>query len=158
MLTRVLSQLPSPRTDHLIPARIDDVLPQCNLSDLNAFAIAITKWVRNGSSYQPSTAAVHVKLLQKLNMCGLERLQKANDLDLLLEEIKYVGGEWFEEVLAEETMASFERLKGQITWSNVAELALFLTKTNCLHTGLLDQIASVTLQHINKVNNSLYLL
>lgn len=154
MLTRVLSQLPSPRTDHLIPARIDDVLPQCNLSDLNAFAIAITKWVRNGSSYQPSTAAVHVKLLQKLNMCGLERLQKANDLDLLLEEIKYVGGEWFEEVLAEETMASFERLKGQITWSNVAELALFLTKTNCLHTGLLDQIASVTLQHISKIHFS----
>ncbi|XP_051868076.1 FAST kinase domain-containing protein 1, mitochondrial isoform X2 [Pristis pectinata] len=154
MLTRVLSLLPSPRNDHLIPARIDVVLPQCNLSDLNAFAIAITRWVRNGSSYQPGTTAVHVKLLQKLNICGLERLQKANDLDLLLEELKYVSGEWFEEVLAEETMASFERLIGQITWSNVPELALFLTKTNCLHSGLLDQIASVTLEHINKIHYS----
>ncbi|XP_072117984.1 FAST kinase domain-containing protein 1, mitochondrial isoform X1 [Mobula birostris] len=154
MFTRVLSLLPSPRTDPLIPARIDDVLPQCNLSDLNGFAIAITRWVRSSSSYQPGTATVHVKLLQKLNTCGLERLQKANDLDLLLEELKYISGEWFEEVLAEETMASFERLKGQITSSNVPEIALFLTRTNCLHSGLLDQIASVTLEHINKIHYS----
>ncbi|XP_067843619.1 FAST kinase domain-containing protein 1, mitochondrial isoform X2 [Heptranchias perlo] len=154
MLTRVLSLLPSPRTDHLILARIDAVLPQCNLSDLNTFAIAITKWVRNGSSTQPGTAAVYVKLLQKLNKCGLERLQKADSLDLLIEELKYVSGEWFEEVLAEETMATFDRLIDQITWSNVPEFALFLTKTNCLHTGLLDQIASVTLEHINKIHYS----
>ncbi|XP_069791797.1 FAST kinase domain-containing protein 1, mitochondrial isoform X2 [Narcine bancroftii] len=154
MLTRVLSLLPSPRTDHLIPARIIDVLPQCNLSDLNAFAFAITKWVRNRSSYQPGTGTVHVKLLQKINICGLERLQKANDLDLLLEELKYVSGEWFEEVLEEETMASFERLIRQITWSNVSEFAIFLTKTNCLHPGLLDQVASVTLDHISKIHYS----
>uniref|UniRef100_UPI00398E38B2 FAST kinase domain-containing protein 1, mitochondrial n=1 Tax=Pristiophorus japonicus TaxID=55135 RepID=UPI00398E38B2 len=154
MLTRVLSLLSPPRTDHLIPARIDAVLPQCNLSDLNAFAIAITKWVRNGSSYQAGTATVYVKLLQKLNKCGLERLQKADRMDLLIEELKYVSGEWFEEVLAEETMATFERLIDQMTWSNVPEFSLFLTKTNCLHTGLLDQIASVTLEHINKLHYS----
>ncbi|XP_041056666.1 FAST kinase domain-containing protein 1, mitochondrial isoform X2 [Carcharodon carcharias] len=154
MLTRVLSLLPSPRIDHLIPARIGAVLPQCNLSDLNALAIAITKWVRNGSSYQPGTAEMHMKLLQRLNKCGLERLQKADHMDLLIEELKYISGEWFEEILAEETMATFERLIDQMTGSNVPEFALFLTKTNCLHTGLLDQIASVTLQHISKIHYS----
>ncbi|XP_038645373.1 FAST kinase domain-containing protein 1, mitochondrial isoform X4 [Scyliorhinus canicula] len=152
MLTRVLSLLPSLRIDHLIPARIDAVLAQCNLSDLNALAIAITKWVRIGSSYQSGTSAVYMKLLQRLNECGLERLQKADRMDLLLEELKYISGEWFEEVLAEETMATFERLICQITGSNVPEFALFLAKTNCLHTGLLDQISSVTLEHINKIH------
>ncbi|XP_048391148.1 FAST kinase domain-containing protein 1, mitochondrial isoform X2 [Stegostoma tigrinum] len=154
MLTRVLSLLPSPRIDNLISARINAVLPQCNLSDLNAFAIAITKWVRNGSLYQPGIAAVYVKLLQKLNKCGLERLRKADCMDLLMEELKFISGEWFEEVLAEETMTTFERLIDQVTESNVAEFALFLTKTNCLHTDLLDQIASVTLKHINKIHYS----
>ncbi|XP_067891497.1 FAST kinase domain-containing protein 1, mitochondrial isoform X2 [Heterodontus francisci] len=154
MLTRVLSLLPSTRIDHLIPARVGAVLPQCNLSDLNALAIAISKWVRNGSSYQSGTAAVYMKLLQKLNKCGLERLQKADRMDLLIEELKFVSGEWFEEVLAEETMATFERLIDQMTGSNVPEFALFLTKTNCLHTVLLDQIASVTLEHINKIHYS----
>ncbi|XP_072331984.1 FAST kinase domain-containing protein 1, mitochondrial isoform X2 [Scyliorhinus torazame] len=152
MLTRVLSLLPSLRIDHLILARIDAVLAQCNLSDLNALAIAITKWVRIGSSYQSGTSAVHMKLLQRLNECGLERLQKADRMDLLLEELKYISGEWFEEVLAEETMATFERLICQMTGSNVPEFALFLAKTNCLHSGLLDQIASVTLEHINKIH------
>ncbi|XP_043549599.1 FAST kinase domain-containing protein 1, mitochondrial isoform X2 [Chiloscyllium plagiosum] len=154
MLTRVLSLLPSARIDHLISTRIDAVLPQCNLNDLNALAVAITKWVRNGSLYQPGTAAVYMKLLQKLNKCGLERLQKADNMDLLMEELKYVSGEWFEEVLCEETMTTLERLIDQVTESNVMEFALFLTKTSCLHADLLDQIASVTLKHINKIHYS----
>uniref|UniRef100_A0A4W3IFP5 FAST kinase domains 1 n=1 Tax=Callorhinchus milii TaxID=7868 RepID=A0A4W3IFP5_CALMI len=154
MLTRVLSLLPSPRMDNLIPARIDAVLPQCNLSDLNSFAIAITKWMRNDSSSRQDMAEGYVKLLQKLNECGLERLQKADSVNLLLEELKYISGEWFEEVLAAKTMATFERLIDQLTWSNVPEFALFLTKTNCLHTTLLDRIASVTLEHINKIHYS----
>ncbi|XP_048455060.1 FAST kinase domain-containing protein 1, mitochondrial isoform X2 [Rhincodon typus] len=130
MLTRVLSLLPSPRIDNLISARIDAVLPQCNLSDLNALAIAITKWVRNGSLYQPGIAAVYMKLLQKLNKCGLERLQKADCMDLLMEELKYISGEWFEEVLAEETMTTFERLIDQIHYSAIYATLLPFTILN----------------------------
>ncbi|XP_033900610.3 FAST kinase domain-containing protein 1, mitochondrial isoform X1 [Acipenser ruthenus] len=154
MLTRVLSMLPSPRVDEVVTSRVDAVLPQCNLSDLNAFAVAIAKWVRNDPSYRHTTSSVYVKLLQKLNRCGLDRLQKADSLDLLLEELKYTSGEWFEEMLLEETIVTFQRLIDQVTWTNVPELALFLTRTNHLCTPLLDKIASVTLGHIDKIHYS----
>uniref|UniRef100_A0A8C0VTI8 FAST kinase domains 1 n=1 Tax=Cyanistes caeruleus TaxID=156563 RepID=A0A8C0VTI8_CYACU len=74
------------------------------------------------------------KLLQKLNDCGFQRLQKANNLNLLLEELPYVNGKWFEQVLNEETLAMFQRLIDQITWANVLPL-----------------IASVTVENINKI-------
>ncbi|RXM28143.1 FAST kinase domain-containing protein 1 [Acipenser ruthenus] len=96
MLTRVFSMLPSPRVDEVVTSRVDTVLPQCNLSDLNTFAVAIAKWVRNDPSYRHTTSRVYVKPLQKLNRCGLDRLQKADSLDLLLEELKYTSREWFE--------------------------------------------------------------
>ncbi|XP_041117271.1 FAST kinase domain-containing protein 1, mitochondrial [Polyodon spathula] len=154
MLTRVLSMLPSPRVDEVVTSRVDAVLPQCNLSDLNAFAVAIAKWVRNDPSYRHTTSSVYVKLLQKLNRCGLDRLQKADSLDLLLEELKYASGEWFEEILLEETIVTLQRLIDQVTWTNVPELALFLTRTNHLCTPLLDRIATVTLEHIDKIHYS----
>ncbi|MBN3272583.1 FAKD1 protein, partial [Polyodon spathula] len=37
---------------------VDAVLPPCNLSDLNAFAVAITKWVQNDHSYWHTTSSV----------------------------------------------------------------------------------------------------
>nr|XP_006636665.1 PREDICTED: FAST kinase domain-containing protein 1 [Lepisosteus oculatus]XP_015214322.1 PREDICTED: FAST kinase domain-containing protein 1 [Lepisosteus oculatus] len=154
MLTRVLSMLPSPRLDEEVTSRVDDLLPQCNLSDLNTFATAMAKWVRHDPSYRHVMPRVYVKLLQKLNHCGLERLRKADSLDLLLEELKYVPGEWFEEVLLEETMLSLQRLIDQISWSNVPELAVFLTRTNHLCTPLLDRIASVSMEHIEKIHYS----
>ncbi|KAG6940078.1 FAST kinase domains 1 [Chelydra serpentina] len=152
MLTRVLSMLPSSQVDEVVINRVDAVLPQCNLRDLNAFAKALVRWVRHDQSHQQSTSGPGAKLLQKLSNCGYQRLQKASDLDLLLEELRYISGEWFEEILVEETMNTCLRLMDQITWMNVLEFSSFLIKTNYRCTPLLDRIASVAVQHISKIN------
>ncbi|MGH0138556.1 UNVERIFIED_CONTAM: hypothetical protein FKN15_038822 [Acipenser sinensis] len=57
-------------------------------------------------------------------------------------------------MLLEETIVTFQRLIDQVMWTNVPELALFLTRTNHLCTPLLDKIASVTLGHIDKIHYS----
>ncbi|KAI3356224.1 hypothetical protein L3Q82_017470 [Scortum barcoo] len=87
-------------------------------------------------------------------LCGHERLQTADRLDLLLEELKYIAGEWFEEMLVEETMGTLQRMMDQINWTNVPDLALFLTRTNQLCPPLLDRIASVAIKDIEKIHHS----
>ncbi|KAJ8012793.1 hypothetical protein DPEC_G00046560 [Dallia pectoralis] len=157
MLTRVLSMLPSPRLDPGVITRVEAVLPQCNLNDLNTFAVVIAKLLRNDPSYRHSTPIKYVSLMQTLNHCGRERLCKADRLDLLLEELKYMSGDWFEEMLLKETMEALQRLKGQISWTNAPELSLFLTRINYLCTPLMDSIASVTMKQIDKMHySSLY--
>ncbi|XP_028821142.1 FAST kinase domain-containing protein 1, mitochondrial-like [Denticeps clupeoides] len=154
MLTRVLSMLPSHRLDEAVLSRIDAVLPQCPLNDLNTLAQAVAKWLRHDPSYHHNTPSHYVRLLQKLSQCGHERLRKTDRLELLLEELKYLSGEWFEEVLLEESVLSCQRLEGQITWTSVPEMALFLTRTNYLSTSILDQIAAVTVDNIDKIHYS----
>ncbi|XP_071394223.1 FAST kinase domain-containing protein 1, mitochondrial [Centroberyx affinis] len=153
-LTRVLSMLPCPRLDEGVISRVDAVLTQCNISDLNTFALAIAKWVRNDPSYRHSTPSKYVRLLQTLNRCGHERLHTANRLDLVLEELKYISGEWFEEMLLEQILVTLQRMVEQISWTNVPELALFLTRTSHLCTPLMDRIASVTIKDIDKIHHS----
>lgn len=151
MLTRVLSLLPSPRLDDAVLSRVNAVVTQCNLNDLNTISSAVAKWVRNDPSYRHNTPNKYIGLLQTLNRCGHERLQKADRLDLLLEELKYISGEWFEEMLVEETMVTLHRMMDQINWTNVPELALFLTRINHLCPPLMDRIASVAIKDIDKV-------
>ncbi|XP_030064618.1 FAST kinase domain-containing protein 1, mitochondrial isoform X3 [Microcaecilia unicolor] len=152
ILIRALAMLPLSRVNDTVISKVAAVLPQCNLSDLNALAISIVKWVRSDHLYQQSTSGVYGKLLQKLNHCAYQRIQKINDLDVLLEELKYVSGDWLEEILLKETMMTCQRLIDQVTWTNVPEFSSFLTRTNYLCTPLLDKIASVTLQHIQKIH------
>lgn len=151
MLTRVLSTLHSPRLDEGVISRVDAVVTQCNLSDLNTIAYVVAKWVRNDPSYRHNTPSKYVRLLQTLNRCGHERLQTADRLDLLMEELKYISGEWFEEMLVEETMVTLKRMMDQINWTNVPDLTLFLTRINHLCPPLMDRIASVAIKDIDKV-------
>ncbi|MEQ2167143.1 hypothetical protein GOODEAATRI_001101 [Goodea atripinnis] len=151
MLTRVLSMLPSRRLDEGVVSRVDDVIAQCSLSELNTISIAVAKWIRNDPSYRHNTHSRYVRLLQRLSHCGHERLQTADRLDLLLEELKYVSGEWFEEMLLDETFVTLKRMIDQINPSNVSDLAFFLTRTNHLYPPLMDRIASVATEHIDEV-------
>lgn len=151
MLTRVLSMLPSPRVDETVISRVEAVAPQCSLGDLNAISFVVAKWVRNDPCYAHSTHSKYVHLLQVLNRCGRERLRTADRLDLLLEELKYISGEWFEEMLVNEALATLQRMMDQINWSNVPELAFFLTKINQYCPPLLERIASVAVKDIDKV-------
>lgn len=157
MLTRVLSMLPSPRLDGTVISRLEAVAPQCNLSDLNTISFIVAKWVRNDPSYAHSIPSKYVHLLQVLNHCARERLRKAPRLDLLLEELKYVSGEWFEEMLVNEAISTLQRMVDQINWSNVPELAVFLTKISHYCPPLLEHIASVVMKDIDKVLD-LYLI
>ncbi|XP_078537736.1 FAST kinase domain-containing protein 1, mitochondrial isoform X2 [Lissotriton helveticus] len=154
MLVRVLSMLPSSRVDETVVSKVHTVLPQSNLSDLNAFATAIIKWVRHDHPQRPNTSGEYGKLLQRLNNCAYERIKKIGSLDLLLEELKYVSGDWLEEILLKETLQTFQRLIDQITWKNVVEVSVFLTRSNNLCIPLMDRIATVILQDIDKVHHS----
>ncbi|XP_056145440.1 FAST kinase domain-containing protein 1, mitochondrial [Lampris incognitus] len=151
MLTRVLSMLPCPQLHNDMISRVDAVLTQCSLNDLNTFALSIAKWIRNDPSKSHNAPSKYVRLLQTLNRCGHERLHTADRLDLVLEELKFVSGEWFEEMLLEECMLTLQRTMDQITWANVHDVSLLLTRANHLCTPLMDRIAHVTVKDIDKI-------
>ncbi|KAM8750058.1 FAST kinase domain-containing protein 1, mitochondrial [Acanthopagrus schlegelii] len=154
MLTRVLSMLPCPRIEDCVISRVDAVVTQCSLSDLSTISFAVAKWVRNDPSYRHNTPSRYVRLLQTMNRCGHERLQTADRLDLLLDELKYISGEWFEEILVEDTMASLQRMIDQINWTNVPDLTLLLTRIGRLCPPLMDHIANVVIKDIDKFHHT----
>ncbi|XP_061860394.1 FAST kinase domain-containing protein 1, mitochondrial isoform X2 [Colius striatus] len=151
-IIRVLAMLPSFQVEGSTINKAAAVLPQCRLHHLNYIATALVKWNHYDQLHWQNSSELCVKLLQKVNDCGFQRLQKANNINLLLEELKHVNGEWFEEVLIEETMATCQRLIDQITWPNVLQLCSFLRKTSRCCPSLLDRIASVTVENIDKIH------
>ncbi|XP_005520059.1 PREDICTED: FAST kinase domain-containing protein 1 [Pseudopodoces humilis] len=150
-IIRVLTMLPCFQVEEMIINKAAAVLPQCRLHHLNCIATALVKWNHHGQLHWQNSSELCAKLLQKLNDCGFQRLQKANNLNLLLEELPYVNGKWFEQVLNEETLAMFQRLIDQITWANVLPLPFFLIKSDHRCPALFDRIASVTVENINKI-------
>ncbi|NXW36608.1 FAKD1 protein, partial [Phaetusa simplex] len=148
-IIRVLAMLPSFQVEEIIVNKAAAVVPQCRLHHLNCIATALVKW--NHHDQLQNSSELCGNLLQKLNDYGFQRLQKADNLNLLLEELTHVNGGWFEEVLNEETMAMCQRLIDQITWANVLPLSSFLIKTNHRCPSLLDKIASVTVENIDKI-------
>lgn len=143
--------LPCTRIEDCVISRVDAVVTQCSLSDLCTISFAVAKWVRNDPSYRHNTPSRYVRLLQTMNRCGHERLQTADRLDLLLDELKYISGEWFEEILVEDTMGTLQRMIDQIHWTNVPDLTLLLTRIGHLSPPLMDHIASVVIKDIDKV-------
>ncbi|XP_054686477.1 FAST kinase domain-containing protein 1, mitochondrial isoform X2 [Grus americana] len=122
---RVLAILPSFQVEEIVINKAAAVLPQCRLHHLNCIATALVKWNHYDQLHWQTGSELCVKLLQKLNDCGFQRLQKANNLNLLLEELTHVNGEWFEEVLSEETMATCQRLIDQITLANIHPFEIY---------------------------------
>ncbi|XP_063174288.1 FAST kinase domain-containing protein 1, mitochondrial [Candoia aspera] len=151
VLVHVLSNLPSPYMDEAVVARIDAVITQCNLSQLNRVTIVLLKWMKHHNSNQKTLSGPYGSFLQKINSCAFQRLEKINDLDLLLMELRYIHGKWFQEVLLEKTIFALHQLRDQITWSNVVKFASFLIGTNYRSILLLDRIAAVATEHIDKI-------
>ncbi|KAM6178112.1 FAST kinase domain-containing protein 1, mitochondrial [Rhynchocyon petersi] len=151
ILVNAVSLLPPPHLDEARVSQIEAVLPQCDLNALNSFAISILRWIPY-HTYLSSIAGKQLKLLQKLDHYGRQRLQESNSLNQLLEELKTLKGDWFVESLLEETIATLQQLTDEINFTNVAEIASFISKTSYLSTLLLDRIASVSLQHIEKIH------
>ncbi|XP_053353024.1 FAST kinase domain-containing protein 1, mitochondrial [Clarias gariepinus] len=154
MLTRVLAMLPSARIEESVFSRIDAVLPQCSLIGLSSLTTAVAKWMRNDPSYSQSTHSRYVRLLQNLNRCARDRVHKAKRLNQLMEELKFMSGEWFEEMMLEETIVVLQELADQLTWINLLDLVLFLTRTTYRSAPLLDQIANVALENTHKIHYS----
>ncbi|KAM7407474.1 hypothetical protein PAMA_003279 [Pampus argenteus] len=154
MLTRVLSMLPCTRLEEGVISRVEAVVNQCSLNYLNTISFAIAKWVRNDSSNRHNTPSKYVHLLQTLNHCGQKRLQTADRLDIVLEDLKYISGDWFDEMLLEQTTITLQRMMDQIHWTNVPELAFFLSRTHNLCPPLMDHIANVAIKDIDKIHHS----
>ncbi|XP_032736287.1 FAST kinase domain-containing protein 1, mitochondrial isoform X1 [Lontra canadensis] len=152
ILVYTLSILPSPHLDEVGMSRIAAVLPHCDLSDLNGLATSVLRWIHCDRKYLDNTTGKQLKLLQKLDHYGLQRLRKCDNLNLLWEELKSLKGDWFAESLLEETVATLQRLMDEINYKNVAEIATFISRTNYLSTSLLDRIASVVIQQIEKIH------
>ncbi|XP_077393427.1 FAST kinase domain-containing protein 1, mitochondrial isoform X2 [Festucalex cinctus] len=153
MLTRVLSTLPSPRLEEGVISRVDAMVSQCSLNDLSSISTALAKFARNEPSYRHDTPSRYLRLLQRLNRCARERLQTAERLDPLLDELRYISGDWFEEMLLEETMATLQRMMDQVNWTNMPELSLFLYRTNHLCAPLMERIADVAIRDIDKIHH-----
>ncbi|KAM3852343.1 FAST kinase domain-containing protein 1, mitochondrial isoform 2-T3 [Vipera latastei] len=151
MLVHVLSNLPSPYVDEAVVTQIDAIIPQCHLNQLSRFTIDLLKWMKHQKPNQKSYSGPYGSLLQKINSCAFQRLEKINNLDLLLKEFRYIHGKWFQEVLLEKTIVTLHQLRDQITWSNVVKFASFLIGTNYRCTLLLDRIAAVTTEHIDQI-------
>ncbi|XP_010215781.1 PREDICTED: FAST kinase domain-containing protein 1 [Tinamus guttatus] len=152
-IIRVVAMLPSTQVEEVLLTRAAAVLPQCRLPDLNSIAAALVRWNHYGQPPGQSLSELCAGLLQELNHWGSRRLRGTNSLDLLLEELTYVNrGGWFEEVLCEETMSACQRLLDQVTRANVLQFSFFLIKANHRCVPLLDRIASVTLQNIDKIH------
>uniref|UniRef100_A0A8D2DVK4 FAST kinase domains 1 n=1 Tax=Sciurus vulgaris TaxID=55149 RepID=A0A8D2DVK4_SCIVU len=99
-----------------------------------------------------SITGKQLKLLRKLDHYGHQRLQQSNNLDQLWEELKSLKADWFRESLVEETIAALQRLMDGINYINVAGIASFISRTNYLSTLLLDRIASVVIEQIEKIH------
>lgn len=152
LLVYAISMLPSPHLDEVVISRIEAVLPQCDLNDLNSFATSVLRWIQYDYMYLESTTGKQLKLLQKLDHYGHQRLQKCNNLNLLWEELKSLKGDWFVESLLEETIATLQCLMDEINYVNVAGISSFIARMNYLNTLILDRIASVVLQQIEKIH------
>ena len=158
LLVCALSMLPSPHLDEARISQIEAVLPQCDLSDLNDFATSVLRCIQYDHTYLDSTPGKQLKLLQKLDYHGRQRLQKCNDLNLLWKEVKSLKGDWFAHSLLEETVVTLQRLMDEINYMNIAGIASFISRSNYLSTSLLDRIASVVVQQIEKVKLKYYTL
>lgn len=152
VLVHALSMLPSSYVDEAAIARVDAVLPCCDLTELNDFATSVLRWIQYDHVYSDSIRGKQLKLLQKLDYYGCQRLQQSNSLDRLWKELKVLKGDWFLEVLLEDTFAALQRFMDEINYTNVAEIASFISKTSYLSGSLLDRIASVVVQQIEKIH------
>ncbi|XP_028618784.1 FAST kinase domain-containing protein 1, mitochondrial isoform X1 [Grammomys surdaster] len=152
VLVSALSMLPYPHLNETAISRIEAVLPKCDFRELSDLVVCLMRWIQNDHVCLASTTGKQLDLLQKLDYWGHHRLQESTSLDLLWEGLKSLKGEWLHESLVEDSVAALQRFADEIDYSNVAKIASFLSKTNYLSTLLLDRIASVVVQQIEKIH------
>ncbi|XP_063115296.1 FAST kinase domain-containing protein 1, mitochondrial isoform X1 [Cavia porcellus] len=151
-LLYALSLLPSTSLDQATMTRVEALIPQCDLRDLVDCTSSVLRWIQYDHMYLGRVIGKQLNLLQKLNHYSRQSLRQSNNLPLLLEDLQFVKGDWFQESILEETIAVLQRLIDEINYTNVAKIACFISKTNYLSTSLLDRIAAVVVQQIEKIH------
>ncbi|XP_077131663.1 FAST kinase domain-containing protein 1, mitochondrial-like [Ranitomeya variabilis] len=151
MMTRSLSLLTLTRVDEAVLRKIDDVIPQCDLSDLNSIANSVIRWLQPAQLSRQNKSGMYEKLLHKVSRYGLERVKNMDDIDHLLNELTYVmNGQWLQNMLIDDILLTCQRLLHQVTWRNAPFLALVISYCNTLCPPVLDKIAEVTMENVTK--------
>ncbi|XP_077128576.1 FAST kinase domain-containing protein 1, mitochondrial-like [Ranitomeya variabilis] len=153
MMTRSLSLLTLTRVDEAVLTKIDDVIPQCDLSDLNSIANSVIRWLQPAQLSRQNKSGMYEKLLHKVSRYGLERVKNMDDIDHLLNELTYVmNGQWLQNMLIDDILLTCQRLLHQVTWRNAPFLALVISYCNTLCPPVLDKIAEVTMENVTKIH------
>ncbi|KAM4011740.1 FAST kinase domain-containing protein 1, mitochondrial-like, partial [Anomaloglossus baeobatrachus] len=153
MMTRSLSLLTLTRVDYAILTKIEAVIPQCDLSDLNGIANSVIRWLQPVQLSRQNKSVVYENLLRKVSQCGLERIKNMDNLDVLLNELTYMmNGQWLQNMLIDDILLTCQRLLHQVTWRNALFLALVISYSNTLCLPVLDRIAEVTIENVTKIH------
>ncbi|XP_075036795.1 FAST kinase domain-containing protein 1, mitochondrial [Mixophyes fleayi] len=155
---RALSLLPVDQVDDAIVSKLDAVIPQCTLPCLEKIAIFLAQLQKlDITKYQSET---YRQLLKKLNQYGLQRVQKMENIDLLLHEFRRIETmHWMRKDLREGILDSCQRLLHQVTWKNVTKLSVFIMQTNTLRDSFFKKITAVIQEDITKIHpSSIYLI
>ncbi|XP_069838949.1 FAST kinase domain-containing protein 1, mitochondrial-like [Dendropsophus ebraccatus] len=153
MMTRSLSLLTLTKVDEAILEKIDAVIPQCDLSDLNSIANSVIRWLQPVQVSRQNKSGLYEKLLHKVSRHGLERIRNMDNIDNLLNELTYMmNGQWLQNMLIDDILHTCQRLLHQVTWSNAPFLALVISYCNTLCPPVLDRIAEVTMENITKIH------
>ncbi|XP_037378008.2 FAST kinase domain-containing protein 1, mitochondrial [Talpa occidentalis] len=153
VLVCAISMLTPPHLDQTGLSQIEAVLPQCDLNDMNVLATSVLRCIQYDHMCLDNITGKQLKLLQKLDHYGHQRLRKCNNLNLLWEELKTLTkGDWFAESLLEETVTALQSMMDEIDYKNVVGIASFISRTNYLSPLLLDRITSVVIEHIEKIH------
>ncbi|XP_066431991.1 FAST kinase domain-containing protein 1, mitochondrial isoform X1 [Eleutherodactylus coqui] len=156
-LAHALSLLKLCSVDEAVLSKIDAIMPQCNLPNMEKIAFLLLQLIKEPSGYD-----IHYKtckdLFQKMNRCTLERLRHMDNINLILEEVLYIKTKrWINKEIAMGLSDTCQRLLHSITWKNVPKLSILLLQINYAQAPLLHTVAAVTLEDIAKIHPSLIL-
>ncbi|KAG8559716.1 hypothetical protein GDO81_017426 [Engystomops pustulosus] len=153
MMTRSLSLLTLTKVDDVVLTKIDSVVPQCDLSDLNSIANSVIRWLQPVKVSRQNKSVVYEKLLQKVSRHGLERIRNMDNIDKLLNELTYMmTGQWLQDMLIADILHTCQRLQHQVTWRNAPFLSLVISYCNGLCPPVLDRIAEVSMENVTKIH------
>ncbi|XP_063789781.1 FAST kinase domain-containing protein 1, mitochondrial [Pseudophryne corroboree] len=157
-MIRSLSLLLDDQVDEAVIAKINAIIPQCTLPNLEKMAVFLTQLQKvHISKYESAT---YKKLLKKMNHYGLERIQKMENIDHLLNELRHIETmHWMTTGLRVGMLDSCQRLLYQVTWRNVTQLSVFVMQMNTLRSSFYEKITSVVMEDITKIHPSyIYLI
>ncbi|XP_040213732.1 FAST kinase domain-containing protein 1, mitochondrial-like [Rana temporaria] len=143
-ITSVLSLMSPGSVDKAILSKLDDIVLQCDLYQINQMANGVILWLLKTPPRRSYT-----KLYKKMNTYALEKIRNMENIDVLLKEMtNVVTGHWFQDVLVEATLETCQRLLPQVTYKNVLPLSRMITLSLTRCTPVLDKIAAETMGNV----------